>query len=287
MNREIYKLIETLKTIGKEGKIKKMKISALASGSLGNCFYISNGKSNEGILIDAGISSKQIVERLGKIGGNPEKIKGIFITHEHIDHIRGADVFAREFNVPVFATKKTARSKILCSNEKLIRHIKNNESVKVGGMTIQAFPKSHDAIDPVSYSVSGNAGRSEGGKKRVSVITDVGYGCKNVIENVSNSDFLCLESNHDEKMLESGPYPYYLKKLIKSDLGHLSNKQAALCVLEHSSIKLKKVILSHLSKTNNTPEIAMKTFNYFLKERQSPPDVHLSLREEPTQLFRI
>lgn len=255
-----------------------MKFCALASGSSGNCFYIENKDS--GILIDAGISSKQIIERLGLISTRPEKIKGIFITHEHSDHVKGADVFVRKFNIPVFATKKTSEKCFLCSNENLINKIKNNETVDIAGMKIETFSKSHNAEDPVSYNIINN--------KKISIMTDMGYACENVISNVPDANFLCIESNHDLNMLEQGPYPYFLKKWIKSDTGHLSNVQAGLCILEHSSSKLKHVLLAHLSQTNNTPDLALETFKSIVKERKNfPAKINVSLREKPTPLFKI
>ncbi len=255
-----------------------MEVCALASGSSGNCFYVGNGK--DGILIDAGINAKQICERLNEIGKDTASVKAIFLTHEHIDHVRGADVFARKFNIPIFVTKGTAENCFVCSEENLVKIIKNNDCVNLLGMKIEAFSKFHHAADPVSYNVYF--------QKKVSIVTDAGYGCKNIKKHVSDSDFLIMEANHDEKMLENGPYPYFLKNLIKSDVGHLSNRQAALCVLEHSSKKLKNVVLAHLSKTNNNPILALKTFNSILKERiDVSPKIDLSIREEPTRLFRI
>jgi len=256
-----------------------MEICALASGSSGNCFYLGNRKDS-GILIDAGITCKQIVERLAKIGKKPDKIKAIFITHEHSDHIRGADVFARNFRVPIFATKKTIKGRFLCSNENLINPIKNNETLQAAGLQIEAFSKSHLAEDPVSYNIINH--------KRVSVITDVGHACKNVISNVADSDFLFLESNYDELMLKNSFYPPHTKAWIKSDEGHLSNTQAGLCVLEHGSKKLKNVVLSHISINNNTENIAFNTFSSLIKERKDlSPKVSCSSREMPTRLFRL
>lgn len=256
----------------------KIEVSALASGSSGNCFYVSNGK--QAILIDAGISTKKIIERLNSIGKSPESIKGIFITHEHIDHTRGADVFARQFNVPVFATKEVVKESFICSNKRLVKSIKNNSSIKICGMIVRSFTKSHDAVDPVGFCVSFK-------EKTVSFITDAGHVCSNVSKHISKSDFLFLESNHDEEMLQNGPYPYYLKRLISSDIGHLSNKQAALSVLEYASPKLKGVVLSHLSSTNNTPEMALRTFENYLKERTNAPEIYVSLKDMPTELFKI
>ena len=255
-----------------------MEVAALASGSSGNCFYIEN--NGKAILIDAGISSKQIVERMKMLRKNPEKVRGIFITHEHSDHIKGVDVFARHFRVPIYVNKKTAKNGFICSNKDLIKCIKNDEVVKIAGLNVEAFSKSHNAADPVSYNVWNG--------KKVSIITDVGYGCENVIANVSDSDFLFMESNHDEIMLERGPYPYFLKQWIKSDIGHLSNMQSALCVLEHAPSKLKHVVLSHLSKINNTEKLALETFHHLLKERKDlNPKISISTREMPTSLFKL
>ncbi|MEI6058185.1 MAG: MBL fold metallo-hydrolase [archaeon] len=245
-----------------------MKISALASGSSGNCFYVCNNKS--GILIDCGISSKQVEERLSILKQNPEKIKGIFVTHEHIDHIRGVDVLARKFSIPIFATKKTIKNSLLCQNEDLICPIKNDETVCVDGMNVEAFSKSHDASDPVSYKIKNG--------KVLSVVTDIGYACENVIESVRDSDFLVIESNHDLDMLESGKYPYFLKQRILGDTGHLSNKSSALCVLEHAKSKMKNVILAHLSENNNTPLAAMNSFGLLRERTDLRPKVSLSLR---------
>ena len=255
-----------------------MEFCALASGSSGNCFFVGNGKS--GILVDAGISTKQILKRMSAKHINPKSVKALFITHEHSDHIRGADVFARKFNVPIFATKETAKSAFICSDENLLNIIGRKEKIKVSGLNVEAFPKSHKAAEPVSFSIFGD--------KIVSVITDAGYACNEITKNVSESDFLCIESNHDEEMLENGPYPYFLKKWIRSDIGHLSNRQAGLCVLEHASGRLKNIMLAHLSKTNNTPKIALKTFKGLIKERKNfNPKVHVSLREKPSQKIKF
>lgn len=256
-----------------------MKATALSSGSAGNCFYIE--KDDSAILIDAGINAKKINERLSNLNLDPKKIKALFITHEHIDHIRGADVFARQLNIPIFATHGTIKSGFLCSDEKLINKIKNDESINISGLQIETFSKSHKAADPVSYSIKNK-------NKTVSVITDLGYSCENVNNAIKGSNFLFLESNHDLEMLRNGPYPYFLKNWIKGDSGHLSNNQAGLAVLEHAHSKLKNVVLSHLSKVNNAPEVALKTFNSLLKERSGfSAHVTTSTENAPTNLFKV
>lgn len=260
---------------------KKMRACALASGSSGNAFYIEN-ENQQGVLVDIGLSAKKVVEKLGAIKRSPENVKAIFLTHEHADHVRGVDVFARQFNVPIFLTKATCEKCFVCSDEKLVNFIKNKETSRVCGMDIRAFPKSHNCADPVSYSIF-----SKRENKTVSVITDIGHACKNVCEAVSDSNVLFIESNHDSGMLTNGPYPHFLKKWISSDIGHLSNFQTSLCILEHARSDLKTLVLSHLSEVNNTPGIAVKTAKSLIKERKDLDlGVFVSERQEVTNFFR-
>ena len=254
-----------------------MEFCALASGSSGNCFYVE--KEGKAILIDCGISSKQITERLCLLGKSPEKIQGIFISHEHTDHIRGIRVFSSKFAIPLYATKKT--SKFIEADEELINIIKNNEQVNVGRLRVEAFQKSHDAADPVSFAV-------EAKEKKVCIATDIGHACRNVVKNVSCSDAVIIESNHDTAMLKNGPYPEFLKDRILSKKGHLSNYDAALLMLEHAGPKLKHVVLSHLSENNNTEKLALMTMKEMLKHRKDiSPKIHISGRGEPTELISV
>jgi len=261
-----------------------MELCALSSGSSGNCFYLED--KNNSILVDAGISCRKIIERLNSINKNPENIKAIFLTHEHSDHIRGVDVFARKFEIPIFGTKKTLNSRFICSNQELINEIDSNEILKFGNMQVEAFSKMHLASDPVSYVV--NMKDRLGKNKRIGVITDLGKVCKNTSSQLRDLDFVFLESNHDIKMLDEGFYPWHTKKWIKSDLGHLSNSQAALGVLEHASSKLKNIILSHISENNNTNQLALNTFKSLIKERRDlKPELSLSVREFTSRVFSL
>jgi len=257
-----------------------MDFCALSSGSSGNCFYLGNSK--EAILVDAGISCKQILDRMKLISLDPNKVKGIFVTHEHSDHKRGVDVFARQFQVPIFANKKTFQSSFFCSQDDLLHEIKNNKPVTIGNIEVVALTKSHAAADPVFFSVTNN--------KTVSVITDAGLACNKINKAISVSDALFLESNHDLDMLHNGKYPYYLKRWISGDDGHLSNLQAGLSLLEHANSKLKHIILSHLSINNNTPLAALSTINQLINERKDlkkKTSVSISYREKPTKVFEI
>jgi phosphoribosyl 1,2-cyclic phosphodiesterase len=258
-----------------------MDACALASGSSGNCFYVGGKKS--GVLIDAGISSKRIVESLNKIGRKPESIKAILITHEHTDHIRGVDVFSRNFNTPIFVNEKTLNDRFLCSNSDALNLFNTNETLRIAGLEITSFLKAHKAVEPVFFSLF-----EKTTKKTVSVVTDAGHCCKNIQQEISESNFVFLESNHDPKMLDEGPYPWHVKRWIKSDIGHLSNTQAGLGVLEHAKPKLKNLVLSHISRTNNSPELALKTFKKLLKERKDlSPEITLSYQDKPTGVFRV
>lgn len=255
-----------------------MKFAALSSGSSGNCFYINNGNSS--LLVDCGISCSQVLSCLADLNQDASKIKGIFVSHEHTDHIRGIDVLARTLGIPIFATKGTSKNSFLCSQDDLINEIKPDETIKLGGMEVSAFSKSHDASEPVSFQIKNG--------KIISIITDIGYACKNVQEAVQDSDFLVLESNHDIEMLENGPYPYFLKKRILSDIGHLSNLSSGLCVLEHGKRKLKNLMLAHLSENNNNPRLALSCFRNLLKERKDlKPRLLLSERNVCSDLIRV
>ncbi|MCK5282682.1 MAG: MBL fold metallo-hydrolase [Nanoarchaeota archaeon] len=254
------------------------EVSVLASGSSGNCFYIGSDKGD--ILIDAGISCKQISQRLEQIGKDIRDIKGIFVTHEHGDHTRGIDVLTRKYNIPVYINKGTLRNCYLDKSN--VNLIKSDEEINLNGLKILPFSKSHEAADPVSYLIK-NKG------KKVSIITDIGYSCDNVIKSVAESDLVILESNHDTNMLKNGSYPHYLKKRIGGDKGHLSNYDAGLLVLEHGKRKLQYVLLSHLSLNNNTPDVALNTFNSMLRERKDLQNLKtmLTYREKPTELIRV
>ncbi len=248
-----------------------MKISALASGSSGNCFYVEN--KNKAILVDCGLSCKQVEKRLMRIGRKIENVEGIFITHEHTDHIYGTDVLARKYQIPVFADKQI---KNLCSQEDLIYQLK--KETEISGMQVQAFSKKHDSVNPVSFNIING--------KKISIMTDVGEACRNVKKNIKDSDFLLLEANHDLEMLEKGFYPDFLKRRIKSSKGHLSNKEAALTVLEYANENLKHVLLSHLSENNNTEEKVLQEFQLLKERKDLNAKIDISSRQ-PTKLFKV
>ncbi len=259
-----------------------LEFSALSSGSSGNCFWVRNSETSSAVLIDMGISMKMAEERLLEINRNITDVKAIFVTHEHTDHIRGVDVLSRHLKIPVYTTKKTFEKVSFCEEE-YQNNIKKDGVVEIGGLRIESFSKNHGAADPVSFNVT-----KISDNKKVSIITDAGKACENIHNNIAESDILCLESNHDLTMLQNGPYPYFLKKWIASDTGHLSNKQTTLAVLEHARSKLKHVVLSHLSESNNTPQLALKTFKDLIKERHDiKPHIMVSTRSESTGIIKV
>lgn len=228
-----------------------IEICALASGSNGNCYYVGN--EHEAVLIDAGISCKQVMERMLARNLNVRKIKAIFISHEHVDHIRGARVLSKKLNVPVYFTYGTWNNAHKSSKPLLHKFFKPNQSIQTGSITIHSFSKQHDASEPCSFRV-------EVDNLNIGVMTDIGEACDQVINHLKACDALFLESNYDENMLWNGNYPWPLKKRVASAHGHLSNDQALNLLLEHAASKLQTVFLSHLSAENNTPELAFDNF---------------------------
>jgi len=258
-----------------------MQTSALASGSSGNCFFVESNKHS--FLIDAGISCKQITERMEMIEKDPSDLTSIFITHEHTDHIKGVDVLARKYSIPVFITKKCHEAcENIVSDASLINFIEKDKALNFKGMKITPLSKSHDANDPVSYSIIAE-------KKKISVMTDIGIACNNIINNIKDSNLIFMESNHDINMLKNGHYPIYLKRRILSSKGHLSNYAASLLILEHAPSKLKHLILSHISENNNTEKIALRTMKVLLGNRKDLRNLRISIsgRYKPTELISI
>jgi phosphoribosyl 1,2-cyclic phosphodiesterase len=251
-----------------------LEICAIASGSNGNCYYIGNEES--AILVDAGISRKQILLRMEERGLNAQKLKGIFISHEHSDHLRGARVLGKRLQVPVYMTTRTYYGAYNNLRPEHPRFFEPGDPVQVGGFTIHSFLKNHDAAEPCSF-------RIEYRGLHVGVFTDIGECCNNVSSHLHQCHALFLETNYDEKMLWDGPYPWFLKKRIASGNGHLSNAQAFEMLETFAGDHLQCVFLSHLSKENNSPEIAYKT----IEPLSSRFQVRLTSRYEAGEVYQI
>ena len=236
-----------------------LEFCTIASGSSGNCSYI--GTEYTKILMDAGISGKKIQEGLAELGLSGDQIDGLFITHEHVDHIKGAGVFSRRFDVPIYATPDTwaamegSIGKIAPWNKKFVYE---DEVCAVNDLCITPFAIPHDAAEPVGFSVCS-------GKKKITLATDIGHVTDNLREHIENSNILLLEANHDEKMLRMGSYPWKLKQRILSDRGHLSNHTAGQLLSEVMTGEMQHVCLGHLSDENNDPHLAYETVEGILR----------------------
>ena len=225
-------------------------VSSLNSGSNGNCYYVGN--EEEAVLIDGGISCRETEKRMKRLGLSMKKVKAVFVTHEHGDHIHGVPVLARKHKLVVYITKPTLQGgRILLEGR--IESFLPYEPVKIGNLTITAFPKLHDACDPHSFLVSSNT-------VTVGIFTDIGTPCDHVIRNFQQCHAAFLEANYDEYMLNNGRYPYHLKERIRGDKGHLSNKQAMELFLQHRPAFMSHLFLSHLSQDNNRVALVQKLF---------------------------
>ena len=256
-------------------KVKFMlEICAIASGSNGNCYYIGN--ENEAVLIDAGISGKQILSRLAERGLNATKIKALFITHEHGDHMRGARGVTKKMQIPVYLTAKTQNGAYKNMRPDSPKFFTPDDEIAIGNFTVFSFMKNHDASEPCSFRIQYK-------NKDVGVFTDIGEACDNVKTHLQKCDTLFLESNYDEKMLWEGSYPYFLKERVASEVGHLSNDQAFELLENHAGNNLQCVFLSHLSKENNTPEKAADRMKLLDKRIE----VKLTSRYEAGEVYRF
>lgn len=226
-------------------------IASLNSGSNGNCYYIGN--EQEAVLIDAGLSCRETEKRMKRLGLSLKKVKAIFISHEHSDHIRGVTLLSKKYQFPVYITEKTMKYGRLYVEEHLAMGFVPNEPVGIGSLSVTAFSKKHDAIEPHSFVVAGK-------EKRIGVFTDLGIPCDNLIHHFSQCHAAFLEANYDEKMLEQGGYPWHLKNRIRGGYGHLSNRQALEVFQNHRPTYMSHLFLAHLSKDNNCPQLVLDLF---------------------------
>jgi len=261
-----------------------MIFCCLYSGSSGNSIFVSTGKSK--VLIDAGMPGKSIEKALNEIGESCENLDGIFVTHEHSDHTKGVGIISRKYNIPIFANHPTweAMENSLGNIKDENIKIMNNSGVSINDMHILSYAIPHDAIAPCGYALFHN-------NKKICIATDLGYFSDTVKEHLKDADVILLESNHDVEMLKFGPYPYSLKKRILSDIGHLSNESCGRAIVELTNQKPKTIILGHLSKTNNFPELAYKTVVNILEENniELNKDVTLNMakRDMPSNFIEF
>lgn len=226
---------------------------SLNSGSNGNCYYI--GTSDDAILIDAGLSCRETEKRMREKELEIKKVRAIFISHEHSDHIRGIERLSDKYNLPVYVTEQTCSTGCLNIRPALKVHFNEQEPVQISALKIQAFRKFHDAADPHSFVVSFR-------NINVGIFTDLGRVCQQLIRHFKTCHAAFLECNYDEGLLENGRYPVHLKNRIRGGSGHLSNKEALNLFLKHRHRQLSHLFLSHLSHENNSPELVERLFSF-------------------------
>ena len=229
------------------------KVCSLYSGSSGNSTYIGTEKTH--ILVDAGVSMKNIVTGLKQLEVDGRQLTGVLITHEHSDHIKGVGAISRQFNVPIYANEETWQamdSKLGRIDSANRRVFNNGMDFYIQDINVQPYQIPHDAADPVGFSLFYK-------NKKISITTDLGHTNSKIIKAVMDSDLVILEANHDADMLKAGPYPMYLKKRILGRKGHLSNEDTGQALLELIKGKVTHVLLAHLSRENNYPQLAYQT----------------------------
>lgn len=256
------------------------KYCSLYSGSSGNSFFVTSGKTN--IIIDAGVSLKKITTALQQIDIKGEDIDAILVTHDHIDHTKSIATLSNKYNIPVFANKKTWEAipdiaiKIPDNNKKIFINL---EKFLIGDIEIFPFNTPHDAADPCGFNLY-NSG------KKISIATDIGYISDELLDHLKKSSSILLEANYDPEILKYSRYPYLLKKRISSDSGHLSNIAAAKTISKLYDSGLTNALLIHLSKENNFPELVYETIkNETLNCKNLFIDV--APRDKPTKFFEV
>lgn len=261
------------------------QFSVLASGSSGNAFYI--GTDKEKILVDAGLSGKQIDRLFHETGLDPRELSRILVTHEHSDHIKGLGIIARKYNLPIYANQKTWNA-MEGSIGKLSLDQKftfDMDQVKTfGDIDVESFGVSHDAAEPMFYTFH------HGGKK-VALVTDLGYVSEHIKKTVEDANALVFEANHDVSMLQMGHYPWNVKRRILGDYGHVSNDDCALALEDIIGDQTKRIYLAHLSKDNNMKELARISVENHLKAAEFPIGESITIHDTdpmvPTPLYQV
>lgn len=249
-------------------------VSALNSGSNGNCYYVGN--EEEAILVDGGISRRETEKRMKRLGLSLKKVKAIFVTHEHGDHIHGVTGICKKYRIPVYITGKTLQHGRIEVPGDLIQSFTDQEEISVGNLRVKAFRKIHDAVDPHSFLVSSHS-------VNVGIFTDIGAACEQVKTHFAQCHAAFLESNYDEDLLERGSYPIHLKNRIRGGMGHLSNTQALELFLTHGAPFMTHLFLSHLSQDNNHPRLAKSVF----EKCSGRTEIVVTSRKKETKLYHI
>ncbi|MCP3979530.1 MAG: MBL fold metallo-hydrolase [bacterium] len=225
-----------------------MRFIPLASGSQGNATLVEFDEFR--LLVDAGLSARELGKRLSSVGVEPDTIDALVLSHEHSDHARGAEVFSNKHDVRVVCSWATlAELDLAPQHFAAFSALDEGAAVELGPVTVEAFPVPHDAVRPVGFVIHGEG-------LRIGVATDLGHATRVVVERLRGCDLLMIESNHDSEMLRLGPYPWQLKQRVAGRMGHLSNAEAAAVLRQTAAPGCQAVVLAHLSAHNNTPELA-------------------------------
>lgn len=249
----------------------QLSFSILASGSSGNCTYIETG--GQKVLVDAGLSGKKVQGLLAQIDRKMDEIDAIFVTHEHSDHVQGVGILSRKYNLPIYANKETwlAMDKnIGIVKEENRRYVQPDEMISLGDLDVMTYSVSHDAISPQFYAF-------QKGKKQFVMLTDTGYVSQKLRSLLTNANAYLIESNHEIEMLRYGKYPWSLKQRILSDKGHLSNEDGALAMIDLIGENTSDVYLGHLSRDNNTKQLAMHAMEDILLQHDVDIEKHIKL----------
>lgn len=256
-----------------------MITSVLASGSSGNSVYLE--AEGSALLVDCGLSVPELGRRLSAIGRDVSRIGAIFLTHDHGDHVGSSVVLARRFGIPLFATSGT-HGVLRRLPPELTRVVRADQPVSHGGFTVHPIGTPHDGVESVAYRVDHLPT-----KRSMAVVTDLGYVPRGVVDRLQELHLLVVEHNHDERMLLEGPYPQMLKQRIRSPHGHLSNEQGAALVAGVLHPGLRRVVLAHLSETNNTPERARRAFERVNGSAHAGLTLCVAEQRRPTPLFEV
>src|SRR6266498_4063911 len=232
----------------------------LGSGSSGNATLVSSGDVH--ILVDIGLSGKETAHRLRELGLDPAKVSAIVVSHEHGDHCRGVAPFAKDLDIPVFITDGALAASQIRLDASKLQHIESGVPFEIHGMLFTPFAVPHDSADPIAFCIEKNG-------VKMAVVLDLGYISNLVVERLRGCDAIVLESNHDVNMLKLGPYPWSLKQRVMGRKGHLSNDTVAEYLASGFDGKARHVVLAHLSKKNNLPELAMISAQNALEQRSA------------------
>jgi len=266
-----------------------MKFISLGSGSSGNCYYLQSA-AGDGLFIDAGVGLRTLKKYFRDYGVSFASASNILITHDHADHIKSVGSLSHDYHLPVYSTEEVHKGILnnYCVNKKiepmLVRYLEKDTTVRIGDFEVTTFGVPHDSRDCVGYSIQADG-------VTFCIMTDVGEVTERMRTFIAAANYLIIEANHDEEMLNNGPYPEYLKRRILSSIGHLSNKSCAEALVENATANLRHVWLCHLSEENNHPELARKTVDSILRASGIVPGVDFQLdvlkRKTPSEVIEL